>query len=522
MGVDLNMINFFKRLIGTNLDDINISTNMSDDKVISLPTTSSSIISPNTQRPEVSDKSLIERYKSWAYICASKNASRVASVPLRLYATRGVGQSRSRTLAKPLSKDETYKLKSRYKKNYRIKSAEEIEEIYDHPFIDLINYINEDRAQFETLEDTQIYIDITGNAYWYLNLNSLGVPESLQVIPPQYVRINSNEFLQITSYKIGNDINYTEIDKNLIVHFKNPNPRNMFYGFGCLEGALEAYDLYSEMNLEELALNRNLGVPPIVVSYEGGLKQEQLNKIESDWNRALAGTINRGKIKVADNKFDIKQLAFSPREMANITGRKWTLYEMAAAFGVPIDLLITENSNRASAQVAIENYERFTINPRLKRIEDKINETILKYYNEPRLFVAFDENIPENDELNINKSEKLYKAGIITKNEARVIVGLPPVDDEDNYNDEDMKSICEKPYPNEHAFRINNPDKYDSLRRKNNEFGDGIDVIYGILNNKSEVQALRFKKDKWTYEAAKKWVKDHNYNPISSEPAKGE
>ena len=61
------------------------------------------------------------------------------------------------------------------------------------------------------------------------------------------------------------------------------------------------------------------------------------------------------------------------------------------------------------------------------------------------------------------------------------------------------------PYPNEHACRLNNPDKYDRIRRVNNNQrsdGKGIDVLYGISGNKTEIQALRYDKKIWTREQA--------------------
>jgi len=77
------------------------------------------------------------------------------------------------------------------------------------------------------------------------------------------------------------------------------------------------------------------------------------------------------------------------------------------------------------------------------------------------------------------------------------------------------------PYPNEHAARINLPGKFEQMRRKNDEFGDGIDVIFGITRDgKTEVQAIRFDKTKFTVEQARKWLKDHNYKPIEFEKAK--
>ena len=79
------------------------------------------------------------------------------------------------------------------------------------------------------------------------------------------------------------------------------------------------------------------------------------------------------------------------------------------------------------------------------------------------------------------------------------------------------------PYKNEHAARLTDPEKYKRFRRQNNKFGEGIDAIFGIRkdNNKVELQAIRFKADKFTVAQAKKWLKDHGYKPIRFEAATG-
>lgn len=81
------------------------------------------------------------------------------------------------------------------------------------------------------------------------------------------------------------------------------------------------------------------------------------------------------------------------------------------------------------------------------------------------------------------------------------------------------RSYDERPYPNEHAARLRDPRKYDSFRRVNNAFGNGIDAIYGIINNKTELQAIRFDKKLFTVAQARDWLKKHNHSPILFEPA---
>ena len=79
-----------------------------------------------------------------------------------------------------------------------------------------------------------------------------------------------------------------------------------------------------------------------------------------------------------------------------------------------------------------------------------------------------------------------------------------------------------RPYPNEHAARLTDPDQYDSIRRVNDEGGPGVDFIYGIKDGKSEIQAIRFDKNRFTPAEAKQWLADHDFNPIAFEEATGE
>src|SRR5262245_21864903 len=56
---------------------------------------------------------LIEAYKSLIYACVKLNAQAVARLPLRLYATTGEGQGRSKRLSlKPVSRVTKHRLKT--------------------------------------------------------------------------------------------------------------------------------------------------------------------------------------------------------------------------------------------------------------------------------------------------------------------------------------------------------------------------------------------------------------------------
>jgi len=79
------------------------------------------------------------------------------------------------------------------------------------------------------------------------------------------------------------------------------------------------------------------------------------------------------------------------------------------------------------------------------------------------------------------------------------------------------------PYLNEHAVRIQPPSKYERFRRENDKFGTGIDAIWGITEDgKAELQALRFDAKRYTLDEVRKWLKEHDYEPLEVEPAERE
>ena len=85
-----------------------------------------------------------------------------------------------------------------------------------------------------------------------------------------------------------------------------------------------------------------------------------------------------------------------------------------------------------------------------------------------------------------------------------------------------MAEVQGRPYPNEHAARLKDPGQFDEFRRENDAGGPGVDFIYGIKGEVSELQAVRFDAKQHTPAQAKKWLEDNNYDALEFEEATGE
>jgi uncharacterized protein len=75
------------------------------------------------------------------------------------------------------------------------------------------------------------------------------------------------------------------------------------------------------------------------------------------------------------------------------------------------------------------------------------------------------------------------------------------------------------PYPNEHAARLRDPLDFDEFSRVNDAGGEGIDFIYGINDEETAIQAIRFDAILYTPDEAKKWLEDHDFTAILFEDA---
>lgn len=80
------------------------------------------------------------------------------------------------------------------------------------------------------------------------------------------------------------------------------------------------------------------------------------------------------------------------------------------------------------------------------------------------------------------------------------------------------------PYEKEHVAVIRRKGDFKLFRRKTDEFGSGIDVIYGQLKRTEmwEIHSIHFNSDNFTTREAQKWLRDHGFKYIKFEPATGE
>ena len=404
----------------------------------SLPGGSLSFAGRFGKAPDVSREALARKFFGWVYACASVTASRFASVPLRLYAARGRGQSGVKNYrCRPVSETDFLWLQSKpsLKGLDQVANAEEFEEITEHPLLSLLRSVNDQENGFEMRELTCVMLDLTGDAYWFLEKDALGVPTRLFVLRSQWVKILPDRQKFVSGYVYGpqsvlNRGDVLTLPPEDVIHFKYPNPLDPWYGMGPVQASAYAIESQEVREKFVLATMGNMARPDLIVKYlEGELDPKERAAVEREWNALFKGAKNAGKVKVTDFRYEVDKIGWSPSELDFNRGEDWILKKIASNFPVPLGLIDSSQISRAprSGMEGSDLYmAQFNTLPRCVRFEEKLNECLTPMYDE-RLFLAFDNPVPKDKVFQNSEEIQRLNTYQITINEVRKLRGEEPV-----------------------------------------------------------------------------------------------
>jgi HK97 family phage portal protein len=147
------------------------------------------------------------------------------------------------------------------------------------------------------------------------------------------------------------------------------------------------------------------------------------DRLEQKVEQKYSGARNAGRSIIAAGGLKFTPNVMTPQELNYVQGRKLIREEIAAAFGVPISCLVATDVNRANAEVADYRHAKNAILPRLRRIEQKLNEKMLPLFDD-KLFVAFDNPVADDKEYGFKKTAEFLARGVYTINDVRGDEGM--------------------------------------------------------------------------------------------------
>lgn len=324
------------------------------------------------------------------------------------------------------------------KVTFEVKQGEK--PLLTHEFLKLMKMPNPDQSQFQFLELHFTFMKLCGESYWYMAKGiKSGQPKELYLLRPDLMTVavdKEDPRGRVVGYVLNKlDGKKETFEKEEILHFKMPNPKDPYYGLGTVQASktyIETEEYASTWTKNSIF---NSGRPSGILSIKGVIPQEEFNQIKKQFKDNYSGTQNAGKtmiLKGADG-MDYQKLGMELGEVALKELKDMTRDDIMVMFRVSKTILgITDDVNRASALEARAVFTRNVIMPELDRFIDHLNAFLIPTWGE-NLTLGYKEMITKSDADKLNEWDKGCNRWL-TINDIRLERGMKPVPGGDEFS----------------------------------------------------------------------------------------
>lgn len=348
-----------------------------------------------------SQSKMLDEYRSWVYACVKARAEDVSEMKLHLYKTQG----------------------------------DEVKEITDHEVLSLLRSVNGSMTWRDLIEATQTYIDLSGEAFWWLTRAGAGNNiVGIWPLRPDLMRVNIGDDMRVTGYKYCVNAKEISIAKEDIIHFKNFNPRDPFRGLSVIS-ALE-YTITNDDNAERYNMKffANNAAPSFSLTTPNRLGEDLRKRLKSEIDNEFRGTDKAHKFMILEGGLAITPFSISQRDMEFIAGQNFNRDKILGLFKTPKSVLgMTEGVTVSNTEATDLIFSKRVVRPAMRKIVDTLNEMLLSNYKDDALFFDFDDPVPQDVVKKGEQQKAMFSMGALTPNEIREENGYSPVTGLDDY-----------------------------------------------------------------------------------------
>lgn len=377
-----------------------------------------------------SPRDLLETYKSILYAAVNLKANAVVKVPLRLYVSTGRGDNRPRCECTGVHKAARARLRELSYLPARVRAAQTIDEVTDHPLLDLLAKPNPyyNRAMF--LQYVSQALDIMGTAYLEPVLGGLAKFQQLWPLPAYLVRPipGSGDELLAGYVYLGERYLPEEL-----IRFRVLSQRDPYLGqYGPAHAAFQYQDLHDKYLSVAEAVLGNGPAPGFLLRPKdpNASVPESAAAIEARFEQKFARG-GRGRALFIDGALDADPITYPPSDLAGMTISEDIVDRICNCLEVPPGMFKAKDVNRANLDAAHRQLAERAVEPRCLSIANVLTEELAQKID-PRLFFAFDSAVPGDVDQDIKKTESDLKTGVRVINEIRAERG----DDDVEWGDE--------------------------------------------------------------------------------------
>lgn len=308
------------------------------------------------------------------------------------------------------------------------------EAIEQHPVLDLLKNPHPGATWQSWLAEMLINRMLTGEMaasadnprqpaeMWPLLPLNVGIVPGPSGIPRQYI------------YEINNRKTTFDVDQitgqSDMLFVKTYNPDDYWRGQSPLMAAAIAGDTHNAGMRWNYSLLKNSARPSGLIRFKGGYPSgEMVARMREYFKAKMQGAENAGEIPMLADDAEWQALSQTARDMDFSNTMRETAKYVAAALGVPLPLIDNDASTFNNLEQAKERLYTDTVIPIMREVLASLNNWLLPRYGDGLELRLDLDTIPALEALRermFNRAVTAYREGLLTLQEARVLMGYEP------------------------------------------------------------------------------------------------
>jgi HK97 family phage portal protein len=306
-------------------------------------------------------------------------------------------------------------------------------EVKDHSFYQTFANPNPYQGSFEFLEQVSQSLDVTGNAF--IALEGSNKLLEMYLLPTKYVAIIPDPKKKIKEYLYyinGQSIKYKPEE---IVHIRYTDVDDTYYGAPPLSSANDVLTFESYRIQFANQFFKNGAVPVGLLETDSVLGDSLLKKLRGEWERIHGGISNAHKVAILQGGLKYKSLTSPLKDLELGNLKRLSKEDIQMIFKVPDSVLGSmEGTGGKEGKDSLTMFWRNSLIPHLTRIESALNRGLKKVlFKDGKQVFRFNLKtvaaLSDDKESTAKYLSTLLSGSVMTPNEARSIVGLPPSTD---------------------------------------------------------------------------------------------
>lgn len=309
-------------------------------------------------------------------------------------------------------------------------------EVTKHPALDLWRKPNPFFMGTAFRESAQQHEELTGEQYWLITRNMVGLPQELWFVRPDRMEPvpDAQNFLAGYIYHGpgGEDVPLRTED---VIFLRRPHPTDPYRGMGAVQailGDLDARYLSTEYNRNFFL---NSATPGGIIEAENNISDEDFNQFQARWAETHKGVANAHRVAILEAGMKWVDRKYTMDDMQFVELQEASRETIREAFGFPKAMTgATDDVNKANAYAGEVMFARWMTKPRLIRTREALNNILLPMYGRSAVGLEFDfvNPVPEDDEISaqvlFNKAQAakfLADTGLWEAKSITEVCGLP-------------------------------------------------------------------------------------------------